>query len=218
LRARLLDDIGVAVGRGHARAKILAAAIDTFPVHGVDATRVEDILQTAGLSRRTFYQHFDDKLAVVHAIYELVIRQLAETFVVASAGATDPTVAITRLLDAYFELHRTDRAMVRVLIEESLRASSPLYELRQRFRQQIATALDAMFAATTAHAPDPLVSVALVSALEGVSLDLLAHDISDHDVARARSVVIGLITLVRDHPLPRSTVDVRAQPARSPHD
>lgn len=204
LRARLLDDVGVAIGRGHARAKILAAAIDTFPVRGVAATRVEDILHAAGLSRRTFYQHFDDKLAVVHAIYELVIRQLAETFLVASAGATDPITAISRSLDVYFEMHRTDREIVRALIEESLRTTSPLYELRQRFRRQIAMALDAMFAMTTGRTPDPFVSMALVSALEGVSLELLAHDISDHDVARARSVIVGLVTLVRDHPLPRS--------------
>lgn len=194
LRAQLLNDVGIRCGRGHARAQIIAAAIDVFAKHGVAATRVEDILVAAELSRRTFYQHFDDKLAVVHAIYELVLRYLAETLVVATAGTTDPIAAIERSLDAYFEVHRTDRDIVRPLIEESLRADSPLFPLRARFRDQIARALAVVLATT-----DRFVPIALISALEGVSLELLSRDITDRDVVQARTVIVGMLKLIRDH-------------------
>ncbi|MBP9088145.1 MAG: TetR/AcrR family transcriptional regulator [Kofleriaceae bacterium] len=197
---RLLNDVGVAVGRGNARAKILTAAIDTFAKNGVAATRVEDILVAANLSRRTFYQHFTDKIAVVHAIYELVTRQLAETLIAASAGATDPMTAILRSLDAYLEIHRTDRAIVKALIEESLHASSPLFAIRAQFRRQIAAALDMALESVTRRQIDPLVSLALVSALEGISLELLDEDISDDTIARSRAVIASLIRLVFAHP------------------
>jgi len=200
LQARLRDAVGTTIGRGHARAKIVAAAIDAFAEHGVAATRVEDILVAADVSRRTFYQHFDDKLAVVHAIFEVVTRHLAETFTAAVARTTDPMAAIGEALDVFLELHRTDRDIVRALVEESLRADSPLFVLRTRFRQDIMRALDALFAAITRRKLDPLVSLALVSAVEGISLDVLAHEATQAELVRARAVIASLIALVCAHP------------------
>jgi AcrR family transcriptional regulator len=200
LQARLRDAVGTTIGRGHARAKIVAAAIDAFAEHGVATTRVEDILVAADLSRRTFYQHFDDKLAVVHAIFEVVTRHLAETFTVAVAHTADPMAAIGEALDGYLELHRTDRDIVRALVEESLRADSPLFALRMRFRKDIMRTLDALFAAITRRKLDPLVSLALVSAVEGISLDILSRDTTPAEIARARAVIASLIALVCAHP------------------
>jgi AcrR family transcriptional regulator len=202
LRARLRDELGETAGRGHARAKIIASSVDEFAHRGVAATRVEDILVAADVSRRTFYQQFDDKPAVVYAIFELVTRHLAATFAAAVARTTDPTAAIDEALDAFFELHRTDRDIMRALVEESLRADSPLYALRMRFRHDIMRGLDAMFLAITKRTPDPFVALALVSAVEGISLELLARKAkpSVADYARARAVIARLIALICAHP------------------
>ena len=169
LRARLRDAIGTTTGRGHARERIIAAAVGTFARHGVPATRVEDVLIAAGVSRRTFYQQFDDKDAVVHAIFSLVTRTLAETFAAAVARTRDPLAAIDEALGAFLELHATDRALMRALVEESLRADSALFALRVSFRTDIMRGLDALFGSRV----DPMVSLALVSAVEGISLELL---------------------------------------------
>jgi AcrR family transcriptional regulator len=199
LRAQLHDGIGSTVGRGSARAKILSAAIDAFAERGVAATRVEDLLQAADVSRRTFYQQFDDKPAVVHALFELVTQHLAATFAAAAARTTDPLVAIDEALALYLELHRTDRDIVRALLEEAQRAESPLYALRMRFRRDIARTLDAMVTAITRRRLDPLVALALVSAVEGVSIELLAGRCTRGELARARAVIASLIQLVCAH-------------------
>ena len=200
LRARLRDAVGATEGRGHARAKILAAAIDQFAERGVAATRVEDILVAAELSRRTFYQQFDDKQAVVHAIFEVVTRHLADTFAQAVVRTRDPMDAIGEALDGFLELHRTDRDIVRALVEESLRSDSPLFALRMRFRADIMRGLDAMFAAITRRKLDPMVALALVSAVEGISLDILSRKPTGSDLARARATIASLIALVCAHP------------------
>jgi AcrR family transcriptional regulator len=200
LRAKLRDDLGTTAGRGHARAKILTAAIDAFAERGVGPTRVEDILVAADVSRRTFYQHFDDKGAVVHALFELVTRHLAALFAASVARATDPRVAIADALAAFLELHRTDRGLVRALVEESLRTDSPLYALRVRFRHDVMRALDAMFVALTRRRLDPFVGLALVSAVEGISLELLAGERRDGDLARAHAVIAGLVAMICAHP------------------
>ena len=200
LRTQLRDAIGDTVGRGHARARIIDAAVDTFAKRGVAATSVEDILVASDVSRRTFYQHFDDKFAVVHAIFELVTTQLATMFTAAVARTTEPLAAIDDALSIFLELHHTDRAIMRALIEESMRAESPLFGLRMQFRRAIMTTLDAMVVARTAKKLDPYVALALVSAVEGISLELLTADSTEADIARAKAVIAALIALVCAHP------------------
>jgi AcrR family transcriptional regulator len=196
LRARFADAIGTTEGRGHARARILLAAVDTFAKHGVPATRVEDILIAADISRRTFYQQFDDKAAVVHAIFELVTRHLAETFASAVGRTRDPMAAIDEALGVFLELHRTDRDIVRALVEESLRTDSPLFALRVKFRRDIVRGLDALFGRRV----DPFVPLALVSAVEGLSLELLREGGGEVAIRRARATIAGLVALVAKHP------------------
>jgi len=50
------------------RARLLAAAVEVMVEQGYLRTSVEDILVRAGVSRATFYAHFDDKLAVMRAL------------------------------------------------------------------------------------------------------------------------------------------------------
>jgi|GEM_PF-338375 len=55
--------------RGSSRADIASAAIELFLDRGVAATRVEDILATAGVSVGSFYHHFRDKLDLAATVY-----------------------------------------------------------------------------------------------------------------------------------------------------
>lgn len=54
---------------GSSRDHIAAAAIELFVERGVAATRVEDILATAGVSVGSFYHHFGDKLNLAATVY-----------------------------------------------------------------------------------------------------------------------------------------------------
>ncbi len=74
---------------------ILNAAVEIFAERGFATTRVEDILERAGVARRTFYKYFSSKEAVLAAIYELATGELIAGMQAASAGAeADPLEAI----------------------------------------------------------------------------------------------------------------------------
>jgi AcrR family transcriptional regulator len=73
-RAQALDfvlEVGAALGAAPSYARILRGAADVIGERGVDAPSVDDILRAADVSRRTFYQLFADKAAVVDALLEL---------------------------------------------------------------------------------------------------------------------------------------------------
>jgi AcrR family transcriptional regulator len=92
-------------GRG-ARRRILAAAAQLFYFEGINATGVDLIADRASVSKRTLYQHFPSKTALV----EEYLRQLRQQGEEGSAQATDSTPRAQLL--ALFEL--TDAAVGRM--------------------------------------------------------------------------------------------------------
>jgi len=58
------------------REKLLAAARECFARKGFNSTTVEDIVESAGVARGTFYIYFANKEAIFKDIYELMQREL----------------------------------------------------------------------------------------------------------------------------------------------
>jgi hypothetical protein len=71
----------------------------------------------------------------------------------------------------------------------AIRSDSVLHAIRQQFRQTLIELLDAAVRTSTGEQNDPMLYAALVSALEGTSLDLLSSDAGPHEVARAKKVM-----------------------------
>ena len=88
-----------------------------------------------------------------------------------------------------------------MLVQQAIRSDSPLHAFRQRFRQNLIELLDAAVRTSTGEHHDPMLYTALVSALEGVSLDLLSSEAGPREVARAKKVMHLLLerTLLADH-------------------
>jgi AcrR family transcriptional regulator len=93
-------------GRG-ARTRILNAATELFYCEGINATGVELIAKRASVSKRTLYQHFPSKTAIVEAY----LGQLREQGGVDEGGDPDSTPR-ARLL-ALFELGDGDLGRMR---------------------------------------------------------------------------------------------------------
>ncbi len=71
--------------RHHQRERLLAALASCVAENGYNATTVADITSAASVSRRTFYEHFDDKEECFLAAYEALDRYI-ETLMKEAAG------------------------------------------------------------------------------------------------------------------------------------
>lgn len=69
------------------RARILAAMVDVCAERGYAETRVVDVINVAGVSRKTFYELFDDKQACFLAAFEVALAML---FDVTTSGFEAP--------------------------------------------------------------------------------------------------------------------------------
>jgi AcrR family transcriptional regulator len=100
--------------------QLLAAGLEVFATNGYAGSSVDQILTAAGLSRRTFYKYFENRLELLVA---LSARSATEVAVLADAFAAvpdrpDPAAALREWMAAFVAFHDEQGAVLRIWIEE----------------------------------------------------------------------------------------------------
>jgi AcrR family transcriptional regulator len=76
--------------RAVAKAKILQAALELFAVRGYSTTTVDAIAEAAGVSTGLLYYHFENKPALLQAIFEQSLSDVQATFAAADREPHPP--------------------------------------------------------------------------------------------------------------------------------
>lgn len=116
-----------------ARGGVLAAALGVFERKGFGAARVEDILEAAGIARRTFYRQFKGKDDVLAALYGVAMTEIIAAMQ-SVRDDEDPLRGVHAAIDVYLDYHVDNAATLRVLLGQAVRTDSPLYTMRRTFR------------------------------------------------------------------------------------
>jgi len=82
----------------HSDTRIAAIAAEQFHAHGITSTGVDTVSRAAGISKRTLYERFGSKDALIAAAYDTLDGPVFEMFTgPAEATADDPPAQIDRL-------------------------------------------------------------------------------------------------------------------------
>jgi AcrR family transcriptional regulator len=115
------------------RDRMLEAVLEAVAQKGFADMTVADVVSGAGVSRRTFYEHFDDKLDCFLAAYvdrsEAVLRDVERA--VADAA---PSERLRAGLSAYLQGLADHPVAARVLIIDILGAGPRALEMREQMR------------------------------------------------------------------------------------
>jgi AcrR family transcriptional regulator len=112
------------------RERILDAVADVTSLAGYSAMSVEDIIVTAGVSRRTFYDHFKDKEEAFLAAYDAVVAQLVQRVQVAFAANTTFPGRVRDCLAAFLGFVASEPRFADMCIVEVLAAGPQAIERR----------------------------------------------------------------------------------------
>ena len=116
--------------------RLICAVADCVAAKGYATTSVADIIAAAGVSRKTFYEHFDDKEACFLAAYDTGARAIFD----AMAGAVDERAGWRDVLDAVFstwlEFLQADLAFTRAYMIEFWAAGGAARERWQQRRDR----------------------------------------------------------------------------------
>lgn len=89
--------------------RILAAALAVFAEQGPDAPKIDDFVAAAGISRGTFYNHFDSVEALLTATSEWTTGELLRTIEDALEGIEGPVLRFGLGLRLFFAKAQADR-------------------------------------------------------------------------------------------------------------
>jgi AcrR family transcriptional regulator len=122
------------------RTRLLEAAGRAVADRGYAAATVEDIVRDAGVSKKTFYEHFSDKLDCFLAAYEAASDELLAHVTAAQEGSEeDDWLARTRAgIHAYLRWLAAEPALARVFLIEIAAAGPEALERRERLRDRYA--------------------------------------------------------------------------------
>jgi AcrR family transcriptional regulator len=161
-----------------AREKLLDDATEVFATRGYRATRVDDIVEYAGISRRTLYAHFDSVEAILSEIYERAVRTNLGIVFARLTDVVDPIERIHVGILAYYETIAANPSAARVVFEEYRYAGpeqAAKFELNtSRYAMLMLEFLNAARAAgRIRRAPDETSVYALTKGLEAVGVRAL---------------------------------------------
>jgi AcrR family transcriptional regulator len=104
------------------RDRILAAVADACSAKGYGEMSVEDIIAAAGVSRRTFYEHFKNKEHAFLAAYDAVVAQLLQRVNGAVESAPDLPDKVRAGLGAFLGFLANEPAFARMCVVDVLAA------------------------------------------------------------------------------------------------
>lgn len=179
------------------RIRLLDAMARLVAEKGYAAVSVGDVVGLAGVSRKTFYVHFPDKLACFLAAYDVGVEVLLRAISEAGRDETDPQRIVRARVGAFLQTLAQQPAFARTFLIEVAAAGPRALARRAEVHEQFA-ALTRELAASTPAAPRvaPELHLAAVGATnEVVSARLAAGRAEDLPALEDVVVTIHLALL-----------------------
>ncbi len=125
------------------RARLLGAMVQEVAEHGVANVSVASVVARAGVSRRTFYELYEDREECFLAAFEDALRAIQAVVLPAYAQPGAWRARIRAGLVALLDCLQSDRQTARLLIVESLAAGPRMLARRQEALAPILAAIEA---------------------------------------------------------------------------
>ncbi len=122
------------------RWRMLEAITETVGKHGYAEASVADVITIAGVSRKTFYEHFADKEECFLTAYEVLSARLVDAMV-ATREDRDGPIRRRAQIATYFDVLAKDPVAARVFIVDVLGAGSRALASRERVNDSFARAV-----------------------------------------------------------------------------
>lgn len=127
--------------RVNQRRRIFEGLAAALAYHGYEDTKIADVIELAGLSRATFYEHFKGKEICFEAAYEDGVERLAAAVEMAAGDGRDWDAQLSAGLRAGLEFLAADPPLAHLLLVEALAAARPARLEHERSLVRLAEAL-----------------------------------------------------------------------------
>ncbi len=125
------------------RDRLIAACVQEVQKRGYPEMTVANIIKTAAVSRRTFYEFFDSKEACFEATYDVVFGHVRDLVLEAFASEEEWPQQVRAALGAMLHFFAEEPRLAHLCMVEPLAAGPPIADHHRHAVRSFATLLDA---------------------------------------------------------------------------
>lgn len=132
------------------RGRILDAALQLFAVHGYDAIGVQEICETAGITKPTLYHYFGNKRGLLEALVRERCAPLIVNLTRVAAYSGDLPLNLQQIVETYFEFATREPGLYRLLLALWLTIpANEAFQVVAAFNAQQQQLMERLFTAAT---------------------------------------------------------------------
>ncbi len=174
------------------RERIVTALVDVVAERGYNATTVANITKAASVSRRTFYEHFEDKEACFLAAYEMVTDHIAASMRAAAEAFEEWPQQVRAALATMLRFLAGEPELARLCMIEPIAAGG---EIAARHRASMQGLVEILKAGRPEHGGELPLPEATEEALVGGIVSLVIREISAGRTAELERLLPDLVEL-----------------------
>jgi AcrR family transcriptional regulator len=125
------------------RAALIAAGRRLFSERALEAVTIDDIVQAAEVGKGSFYNHFEDREALLRAISREIRASVERTVARVNAGVDDPATRMGRAICTYLRYALDDPERAGVLARGHYGQTSLMSQLNHGLVEDVAAGLAA---------------------------------------------------------------------------
>jgi AcrR family transcriptional regulator len=169
--------------RASQRGRLICAIADAVAAKGYAATSVADVIALAGVSRKTFYEHFAGKEACFLAAYDSGAQAIYDAMVEAIHGLSRWEDILASVLTTWLAFLQADLAFTRAYMVEFWAAGDAARERWKERRDRTANLLKLLHEQIRAQDPAVAeVSDTLIAAVVGgINRVVISHVLAEDD-------------------------------------
>jgi AcrR family transcriptional regulator len=175
------------------RERIITALVDTVAERGYNATTVANITKAASVSRRTFYEHFEDKEACFLAAYEMVADHIAASMRAAAEAFSDWPQQVRAALATMLRFLAAEPELARLCMVEPVAAGG---EIAARYRATMQDFVTILKAGRPEHGGERPLPEATEETLVGGIVSLIVREISAGRTEKLEQLLPDLLELI----------------------
>ncbi len=129
--------------RARSRLDLITAAFRVFAEKGIEAPVIDDFITASGLSRGTFYNHFETKEAILKAVADELAREINDRIRPVLKPLSDPADRVCAALLCFIDMAAADPTRGWIMVRMIPLVGGPLNEqMRRGARNDIKAGVD----------------------------------------------------------------------------
>ncbi len=166
--------------RASQRGRLICAITDCVAENGYGRTTVADVIARAGVSRKTFYEHFSDKEDCFLAAYDAGAKAIYDAMLDAAQGREGWEEMLHAVFGTWLEFLEADLAFTRAHMIEFWAAGDAARERWKKRRDRTARLLKQLHEQARAEDPSimPVSDTVVAAVVGGVNRVVISHVMS----------------------------------------